>query len=141
MKKFGIIVLGFFIGLIISGILGDIIIAINNYAGRMSAASNIAKAERLIAGDNFDQALCFYEKALKKIKPENKILTAKVKNNMALCTFTIADNKKDAAGIEKSISMFLESLEIYKELKDVENAKQVEININEAEAVLNKLKQ
>ena len=140
MKAFATIVIGFIAGLAISGVLGDIIVAVNNSAGRISSAWTISKADKFAAGGNFLQAEIEYEKALGKISPENKKLTAKVKNNLALCVFNVADAAKDAEGIAKSLSIFSQSLELHKELNDLESVKQVETNIKEAERVLEELK-
>jgi tetratricopeptide (TPR) repeat protein len=130
------IIAGFIAGLAISGVLGDMIVAVNNAAGRVSSAWYVSKAEKHIAGGNFTQAVNEYEKALKKIKPSNKKLLAKVKNNMALSIFTEADKEKNIEKIKESAVMFAESLEIYKELNDSESIKQVVTNIKEAESVL-----
>ncbi|MCL2390425.1 MAG: hypothetical protein FWD54_07380 [Endomicrobia bacterium] len=139
MKAFATIIIGFIAGLAISGVLGDIIVAVNNSAGRMSSAWTISKADKFAAGGNFSQAAAEYENALKKIKPENKKLIAKVKNNLALCVFNVADTAKDPKGIEKSLSIFSESLELHKELNDSESVKQTETNISEAEKALQQL--
>ncbi|MDR1696467.1 MAG: hypothetical protein LBR69_07600 [Endomicrobium sp.] len=139
MKAFATVLIGFIAGLAISGVLGDIIVAVNNSAGRISSAWAVAKADKSAAGGNFSQAAIQYEKALVKINPENKKLTAKVKNNLALSVFNVADAAKDAEGIKKSISVFSQSLELHKELNDPESVEQTETNIKEAEAALNLL--
>ena len=98
------IIAGFIAGLVISGILGDIIVIISNAAGRASLARSVSKAERHIAGGNFEKAKKEYEKALGKIKPDNKKLLAKIKNNTALIIFTEGDGEKNAEKIkEKSL--------------------------------------
>ncbi|MCL1972867.1 MAG: hypothetical protein FWG57_07785 [Endomicrobia bacterium] len=132
MKVLATIVIGFIAGLAISGVLGDIIVAVNNSAGRISSAWTISRAEKFAAGGNFAQAAAEYEKALKKIKPENKKLIAKVKNNMALSIFAEADKEGNAERIRESLEMFSESLALHKELNDSESIKQVETNIEEA---------
>ena len=131
------IIIGFIAGLALSVVLGDIIVAVNTSAGRISAAWMVSRAEKQIAGGNFYKAVEEYEKALPKISPKNIKLLAKVKNNLALCKFTIADNDKDSKGIEEAVLMFSESLELYKEMRDTESIKQVETNIQEAQYVLN----
>ena len=141
MKQLATILIGFIAGLVISGVLGDIIVAVNTSAGRISAAWMVSRAEKHIAGGNFSKAVEEYEKALPKISLKNKKLLAKVKNNMALSKFTLADNGKDREGIEEAILMFSESLELYKELGDTESIKQVETNMQEAQYVLNHVPQ
>ncbi|MCL2335103.1 MAG: hypothetical protein FWC57_03460 [Endomicrobia bacterium] len=139
MKPVATIIVGFIAGLAISGVLGDIIVAVNNSAGRISAAWSISKAEKYAAGGNFESASAEYEKALKKINPGNKKLLAKTKNNLAMCVFSIADANKDAAAIKKSIEIFSQSLALYKDAGDTESISQVETNLKEAEKALKQL--
>jgi len=134
------IIVGFIAGLVISGVLGDIIIIVNNAAGRVTSAWSVSKAERHISGGNFSKAVKEYEKALKKISPDNKRLIAKIKNNMALSIFTEADKEGNAERIRESLEMFSEPLALYKELNDAESIKQVETNIEEARRVLDELR-
>jgi tetratricopeptide (TPR) repeat protein len=133
------IIVGFIAGLAISGVLGDMITAANNAAGRISSVWSVSRAEKYIAGGNFAKAVKEYDKALKKINPSNKKLLAKVKNNMALSAFTEADKAGNAGKIRESLVMFAESLDLYKELNDSESIAQVETNIKEAAAVLESL--
>ncbi|MDR2427153.1 MAG: hypothetical protein LBD46_08270 [Endomicrobium sp.] len=130
------IIVGFIAGLVISGILIDIIGLINNSADRVLSAWYVSKSEKYIAVGNFSRAAKEYEKALKKIKPNNKKLLAKIKNNLALIVFTEAEKKGNKSKIKESLEMFEESLNLYKALNDSESAKQVEINIKEAKFVL-----
>lgn len=130
------IIAGFIAGLVISGILGDIIVIISNAAGRASLARSVSKAERHIAGGNFEKAKKEYEKALGKIKPDNKKLLAKIKNNTALIIFTEGDGEKNAEKIKESVLLFSQSLDLYKELGDYESVKQVETNIMQARSAL-----
>ncbi len=141
MKTIATIIIGFIAGLAISGVLGDMIVAVNNSAGKVSAAWSVSRAEKHVAGGNFSSAITEYEKALKKIKPQNKKLMAKVKNNLAMCLFAVADDAKDVKGIENSLTVFSESLEIYKEMSDTESIKQVENNISEAQSALYSIEQ
>lgn len=130
------IIAGFIAGLVISGILGDIIVIISNAAGRASLARSVSKAERHIAGGNFEKAKKEYEKALGKIKPDNKKLLAKIKNNTALIIFTEGDGEKNAEKIKESVLLFSQSLDLYRELGDYESVKQVETNIMQARSTL-----
>lgn len=130
------IIAGFIAGLVISGILGDIIVIISNAAGRASLARSVSKAERHIAGGNFEKAKKEYEKVLGKIKPDNKKLLAKIKNNTALIIFTEGDGEKNAEKIKESVLLFSQSLDLYRELGDYESVKQVETNIMQARSAL-----
>lgn len=130
------IIAGFIAGLVISGILGDIIVIISNAVGRASLARSVSKAERHIAGGNFEKAKKEYEKALGKIKPDNKKLLAKIKNNTALIIFTEGDGEKNAEKIKESVLLFSQSLDLYRELGDYESVKQVETNIMQARSAL-----
>ena len=130
------IIAGFIAGLVISGILGDIIVMISNAAGRASLAWSVSKAEKHIAGGNFKKAKKEYEKALGKIKPDNKKLLAKIKNNTALIIFTEGDGEKNAEKIKESVLLFSQSLDLYRELGDYESVKQVKTNIMQARSAL-----
>lgn len=133
------IIIGFIAGLAVSGVIGDMIVAVNNAAGRVTSAWSVSKAEKYIAGGDYSKAVKEYKKAEKKISPSNKKLLAKVKNNMALSIFTEADKEQNIENIRESIEMFAESLDLYKELNDSESIKQVETNIKEARLVLESL--
>ncbi|MDR1196409.1 MAG: hypothetical protein LBL00_08035 [Endomicrobium sp.] len=133
------IIVGFIAGLVISGVLSDVIVIANNAAGRVLSAWSVSKAEKYIAGGNFSKAKKEYEKALKKISPNNKKLLAKIKNNMALIIFSEADKEKNALKIKESLEMFSQSLDLYKELNDSESVKQVEVNMGEAQSALQEL--
>lgn len=133
------IIIGFIAGLAVSGVIGDMIVAVNNAAGRVTSAWSVSKAEKYIAGGDYSKAVKEYKKAEKKISPSNKKLLAKVKNNMALSIFTEADKEQNIENIRESIEMFAESRDLYKELNDSESIKQVETNIKEARLVLESL--
>ena len=133
------IIVGFIAGLVISGVLGDIIVALNNAAGRITSAWSVSRAEKYVSGGDFYKAEKEYENALKKINPDNKKLIAKVKNNMALSVFAQAANDKNSDRIKESIAIFSQSLDLYKELNDSESIKQVETNIEQARKVLQSL--
>lgn len=137
MKALATILIGFIAGLALSVVLGDIIVAVNTSAGRISAAWIVSRAEKHIAGGNFSKAIEEYEKALPKIGPKNIKLLAKVKNNLALSKFTVADNEEDRKGIEEAVLMFSQSLEYYRQLGDAQSIKQTETNMQEAQYVLN----
>ncbi|MDR1941586.1 MAG: hypothetical protein LBQ47_04600 [Endomicrobium sp.] len=136
MKQLSIVVIMFIAGLAVSTVLGDLIDIAGNCADRVSCAWLISKASRAAAGGNYLQARKDYEKAIEKINPSNKSLLAKTKNNLAICIFAMADGGKDPASKAKasaeSILIFSQSLELFKELGDLERIKEVEKNIEEA---------
>ena len=133
MKPAGIIIIAFIAGLAISVVLGDIIDFVNFSAARVQSAYIISKAQKAAAAENFLQAQKEYEKALEKIRPSNKKLLAKTKNNLAMCVFLEAEKNENKREMLRSILIFQESLDLFKELNDAESIKEVETNIKEAE--------
>ena len=141
MKPLATIIIGFIAGLAISGVLGDLIVAVNKAAGRASVAWTVSKAQKAFTAGDYSLAYSRYQKALKNIPPNNKILLAKTKNNAALSLFNLSYDEKNIIGVENAISIFNESLAIYKEIPDLENAKQVETNIAEAQKAVKELEE
>ena len=133
MKPAGIIIIAFIAGLAISVVLGDIIDFVNFSAARVQSAYIISKAQKAAAAENFLQAQKEYEKALEKIRPSNKKLLAKTKNNLAMCIFLEAEKNENKREVLKSVLIFQEALELFKEINDAESIKEVETNIKEAE--------
>lgn len=85
MKNIAVTVItGFIAGLVISGILFDVI----NYLGksfvRVQTAWSVSKAEKAYSDGRFSESVNIYNKIIPKINPENKMLLAKTKNNLAL---------------------------------------------------------
>jgi len=115
------IILGFIVGLILSGILVDIYSYVKGSVDRIIIARNISKAERYVKDGQYQQAIEIYEKVYAKIKPkkeQNESLFGKVANNLGL---SLVEN---SGGINKSNKNFLNSkqakkaLEMFKEAKD-----------------------
>ena len=115
------IILGFIVGLILSGVLIDIYSYIKASVDRIIIARNISKAEQYVKDGQYQQAIEIYEKVYAKIKPkkeQNESLFGKVANNLGL---SLVEN---SGGINKNNKDFLNSkqakkaLEIFKEAKD-----------------------
>ncbi len=129
------IVVGFIFGLVISGILGDLISFGISAVERISCSWSVSKAEKYIADGDFEKAKIEYEKILNNKKIDNQKIIAKVKNNLALIIFTQGDKENNLTKIENSIKMFSQSLEIYERLKDVDSIKKLKNNIEQAQKV------
>jgi len=115
------IILGFIVGLILSGVLIDVYSYIKGSVDRIIIARNISKAEQYVKDGQYQQAIEIYEKVYAKIKPkkeQNESLFGKVANNLGL---SLVEN---SGGINKSNKNFLNSkqakkaLEMFKEAKD-----------------------
>ena len=78
------VIVGFVTGLIISGILFDAINYFGKSFNRVSVSWNISKAEKAYSEGRFSDSVSIYKKILSKIGTDNKLLTAKTKNNTAL---------------------------------------------------------
>jgi tetratricopeptide (TPR) repeat protein len=141
MRAFWTIVIGFIAGLVVSGVLGDLIIVAKNSVVRIYCAWEIVSAEKMVAAGDFSNAISEYENVLKYISPENKKLLAKTKNNLAMSVFSAADKEKNRRSLQKSIEIFDEALALYREINYAEGVKQVEINIQTAKSVLESLEE
>jgi len=115
------IILGFIVGLILSGVLIDVYSYIKGSVDRIIIARNISKAEQYVKDGQYQQAIEIYEKVYAKIKPkkeQNESLIGKVENNLGLSLV------QNSGGINKSNKNFLNSkqakkaLEMFKEAKD-----------------------
>ena len=76
------VIVGFITGLVISGILFDVIKYIGKSFNRVSVSWNISKAEKFYSNGRFSDSVLIYKKTLPKISKDNKILLAKTKNNL-----------------------------------------------------------
>ena len=134
MKNFWVtLIIGFIAGIVISGILFDAISYIGKSFNRVSVAWTISRAEKSFSNERFSDAVLLYEKALPKINPDNKLLYAKTKNNLALSIFKNAELLKSIKDIEKSIELFQEAEKIYLGIDDKELAGQTSKNIQIAQ--------
>ncbi len=89
------VIVGFITGLVISGILFDVIKYIGKSFNRVHIAWNISKAEKFYSNERFSDSISLYNEVIPKIAPSNKLLLAKTKNNLALAMINKA--KKDLA--------------------------------------------
>ena len=78
------VIVGFITGLVISGILFDVIKYVGKSFSRVSVSWNISKAEKAYSNGRFSDSVLIYKKTLPKIDSNNKLLIAKIKNNLAL---------------------------------------------------------
>jgi tetratricopeptide (TPR) repeat protein len=138
-KSIGFAAAAFIAGLAISLVIGDLIDFVKFSAARISGAYIISKAQKSAAAGNFLQAQKEYERALTKISPSNKKLLAKTKNNLALCVFLPAEQNQNRKEMFKSVLIFQEALELFKELGAAQSVKEVEINIKEAQTAIDNL--
>lgn len=135
MKNFFVItIVGFIVGLIISGIGIDIYSYISRSVNRFSVARTISKAEQMVAQDRYTEAIALYEKAYAKISSamnddKSEILVAKIKNNQGLCLSKRFEKTKDVLDFKQALSLFEEACAVYKKIKNGELADQTEQNI------------
>lgn len=135
MKNFFVItIVGFIVGLIISGIGIDIYSYISRSVNRFSVARTISKAEQMVAQDRYTEAIALYEKAYAKISSamnddKSEILVAKIKNNQGLCLSKRFEKTKDVLDFKQALSLFEEAYAVYKKIKNGELADQTEQNI------------
>ncbi|GAB1402327.1 hypothetical protein MASR1M68_12380 [Elusimicrobiota bacterium] len=135
MKNFFVItIVGFIVGLIISGIGIDIYSYISRSVNRFSVARTISKAEQMVAQDRYPEAIALYEKAYAKISSamnddKNDILVAKIKNNQGLCLSKQFEKSKNILDFDSALEMFREAYATYKKIQNGELADQTEKNI------------
>ena len=122
------VIVGFITGLVISGILFDVIKYIGKSFNRVSVSWNISKAEKAYSNGRFSDSVLIYKKTLPKIDSNNKLLIAKIKNNLALAilkeielknNITILNNDNNSSNID--ISNFSEIKEVLELLNQANN--------------------
>lgn len=128
------IIVGFIVGLIISGVGIDIFSYISRSVNRFYIAKTISKAERMVAQDRYTEAIALYEKAYAKINSsmnddKNEILVAKIKNNQGLCLSKQFEKSKNILDFNSALAMFQEAYATYKKIQNGELADQTEQNI------------
>ena len=112
------VIVGFITGLVISGILVDVIKYVGKSFNRVSISWNISKAEKAYSNERFSDSISIYKKTLPKIDSENKILIAKIKNNLAL---SILKNIEKENSIDFSNNEFRVNINDFVELKEILN--------------------
>ena len=110
------VIVGFITGLIISGILFDIIKYVGKSFNRVYVAWNISKAEKFYSNERFSDTISLYNKIISKIDTSNKLLLAKIKNNLALAM--IEKTKKDLADNNCSKEGFSVQIKLISQILD-----------------------
>jgi len=128
------IIVGFIVGLIISGVGIDIFSYVSRSINRFYIARTISKAEKMVAQDRYSEAIELYEKAYAKINSsvngdKNEILIAKIKNNQGLSLSKQFEKSKDILDFNSALAMFKEAYATYKKIQNGELADQTEKNI------------
>ena len=132
------VIVGFITGLVISGILFDVIKYVGKSFNRVSVSWNISKAEKAYSNGRFSDSVLIYKKTLHKIDSENKTLIAKTKNNLALSLYKNYLKTNNAEELNESLNLFKEAETIYLETGNKELAEQTAKNIIAATPIVNK---
>ncbi len=123
------VIVGFITGLVISGILFDVIKYIGKSFNRVSVSWNISKAEKFYSNGRFSDSVLMYKKTLPKISSDNKILLAKTKNNLALSLYKNYLTTNNDEELNEALNLFKEAENIYLEIGNNELADQTAKNI------------
>ena len=123
------VIVGFITGLVISGILFDVIKYIGKSFNRVSVSWNISKAEKFYSNGRFSDSVLIYKKTLPKISKDNKILLAKTKNNLGLSLYKDYTVTKNNDELNEALSLFNEAKTIYTEINNTNLADQTDKNI------------
>ena len=123
------VIVGFITGLVISGILFDVIKYVGKSFNRVSVSWNISKAEKAYSGGRFSDSVLIYKKALPKIDLDNKTLIAKTKNNLALSLYKNYLTTNNSEELNEALTLFKEAETIYLEIGNNELAEQTAKNI------------
>jgi hypothetical protein len=149
------VIVGFITGLVISGILFDVIKYVGKSFNRVSVSWNISKAEKAYSNERFSDSVLIYRKTLPKISSDNKILLAKTKNNLALSmlkniekesNINISDNAENLSNIsdnalleiEEVLDLLNQANDLYIETGNTELSAQTTKNIQIIESFLSK---
>ena len=123
------VIVGFITGLVISGILFDVIKYVGKSFNRVSVSWNISKAEKAYSNERFSDSVLIYKKVLPKIDSDNKILIAKTKNNLALSLYKNYLASNNSEELNEALNLFKEAETIYLEIGNNELAEQTAKNI------------
>ena len=123
------VIVGFITGLVISGILFDVIKYVGKSFNRVSVSWNISKAEKAYSGGRFSDSVLIYKKTLSKIDSDNKTLIAKTKNNLALSLYKNYLTTNNSEELNEALTLFKEAETIYLEIGNNELAEQTAKNI------------
>ena len=144
------VIVGFITGLVISGILFDVIKYIGKSFNRVSVSWNISKAGKFYSYGRFSDSVLIYKKVLLKIDSNNKILLAKTKNNLALSILKNMEKENnisfsditEISGINnlsepnEALKLLKEANDLYIETDNIELSYQTIKNIQILEKVL-----
>ena len=131
------VIVGFITGLVISGILFDVIKYVGKSFNRVSVSWNISKAEKAYSGGRFSDSVLIYKKTLPKIDSDNKTLIAKTKNNLALSLYKNYLTTNNSEELNEALKLFKEAETIYLEIGNNELAEQTAKNILVATPIAN----
>ena len=123
------VIVGFITGLVISGILFDVIKYVGKSFNRVSVSWNISKAEKAYSNGRFSDSVLIYKKTLPKIDSDNRTLIAKTKNNLALSLYKKYLTTNNAEELDEALSLFKEAETVYLEIGNNELAEQTAKNI------------
>ncbi len=123
------VIVGFITGLVISGILFDVIKYVGKSFNRVSVSWNISKAEKAYSNGRFSDSVLIYKKTLPKIDSDNKTLIAKTKNNLALSLYKNYLTTNNSEELNEALNLFKEAETIYLEIGNNELAEQTAKNI------------
>ena len=123
------VIVGFITGLVISGILFDVIKYVGKSFNRVSVSWNLSKAEKAYSNGRFSDSVLIYKKTLPKIDTDNKTLIAKTKNNLALSLYKNYLTTNNSEELNEALTLFKEAETIYLEIGNNELAEQTAKNI------------
>ena len=147
------VIVGFITGLVISGILFDVIKYVGKSFNRVSVSWNISKAEKAYSNGRFSDSVLIYKKTLPKVDTNNKVLLAKTKNNLALSilkniekekNISFSDNKESITDINEipelseALKLLNQANDLYIETNHIELSSQTMKNIQTLEKILKK---
>ncbi|MBR4632013.1 MAG: hypothetical protein IKO48_01655 [Elusimicrobia bacterium] len=123
------VIVGFIAGLVISGILFDVIKYVGKSFNRASVSWNISKAEKSYSEGRFSDSVLIYKKVLPKISEDNKILLAKTKNNLGLSLYKNYLTTQNKEEITEAMDLMQDAEDIYLETGNNELAEQTSQNL------------
>lgn len=130
------VIVGFITGLVISGILFDVIKYVGKSFNRVQIAWSISKAEKAYSSERFSDSINIYNKVISKIDTSNKVLLAKTKNNLALSIVKKIEKDQNISIFDGNIDNIsseniTENQEIQNALQLLKEANQLYIDIND----------
>ena len=123
------VIVGFITGLVISGILFDVIKYVGKSFNRVSVSWNISKAEKAYSDGRFSDSVLIYKKVLPKISEDNKILLAKTKNNLGLSLYKNYLTTQNKEEITEAMDLMQDAENLYLEAGNKELAEQASQNL------------